>query len=560
MKLIHRKEQRGNDGSVIYVQNEYAIERIIIGRGGKSNIILKGHKVSLEHCIVTFNGDYLSLADNGSVYGTSVNGDLATRATLSSGDNFQVGDANFEVEQSSNGWTITESQIEEAENSGTESVVERTEKALSLSLAMPRLQTLSLLGLFFVLALFLLYPMQLKQWSAWSTGPMTGNHAMIAKDCQACHTDPYSTINDKACLACHTLTDHVPHNIKLAHEINSGKNCVDCHQEHWGPERLIHKTSGQCVECHGDIKSLVNESEMRAVHSFKNHPEFAVTLQRIPGQSKENRVSLDQKEALQDHSNVSLNHALHLKSIRGPEGLETLTCASCHIHNSDLKSFKPISFEDNCQRCHSLEFDKRLPGIQVPHGNADFVYPSLYAAYATLTLDKGSEEVPSNNTIRSRPGEAMPSVQRQATSGEDFSKKNVEREARSAERELFTRTGCKLCHLVDEIVPAGDFVSKALFQVRDPEILDSWMPGAKFDHGAHEEISCNDCHSGVAKSEKTEDVLMPNVRKCQDCHGDPNGDKPVESNCTTCHSYHDSKPVELSRKRDVSAIIRDLSK
>jgi hypothetical protein len=64
------------------------------------------------------------------------------------------------------------------------------------------------------------------------------------------------------------------------------------------------------------------------------------------------------------------------------------------------------------------------------------------------------------------------------------------------------------------------------------------MPKASFDHAAHKQAPCGDCHL-AAKSNKSSDVLMPTIKECRDCHA---GTEPVvgkvKSDCAMCHGYH----------------------
>jgi predicted CXXCH cytochrome family protein len=67
------------------------------------------------------------------------------------------------------------------------------------------------------------------------------------------------------------------------------------------------------------------------------------------------------------------------------------------------------------------------------------------------------------------------------------------------------------------------------------------MPGARFDHRSHAQTKCGDCHD-VSRSESADDVAMPAIETCRECHG---GSRPssgkVTSNCLLCHNFHESK-------------------
>ena len=45
-----------------------------------------------------------------------------------------------------------------------------------------------------------------------------------------------------------------------------------------------------------------------------------------------------------------------------------------------------------------------------------------------------------------------------------------------------------------------------------------WMTHAKFDHQAHQLVTCTECHAQAKTSNKTADVLLPGIATCQKCH------------------------------------------
>ncbi len=59
-----------------------------------------------------------------------------------------------------------------------------------------------------------------------------------------------------------------------------------------------------------------------------------------------------------------------------------------------------------------------------------------------------------------------------------------------------------------------------------------------FDHKAHEQTDCADCH-GAAKSDKASDLMLPGVESCRTCHqGEGAVKAKVPSSCIMCHDYH----------------------
>jgi predicted CXXCH cytochrome family protein len=93
-----------------------------------------------------------------------------------------------------------------------------------------------------------------------------------------------------------------------------------------------------------------------------------------------------------------------------------------------------------------------------------------------------------------------------------------------------------------------------------------WYVNSEFDHDAHRTMSCVECHSAALTSEKTSDVLSPDIqwqglrfepgstklvpaeRSCVECHHPDNSDGPgAAANCTECHVYHDRSHEQMNR-------------
>ena len=112
---------------------------------------------------------------------------------------------------------------------------------------------------------------------------------------------------------------------------------------------------------------------------------------------------------------------------------------------------------------------------------------------------------------------------------------------------------CNKCHRVE-----GDFPSLTAGPVGRPlrtsptGISTSprrWFVHSTFDHRSHRNLSCTSCHARAPESEKTSDVLSPDIAwtgshsarvSCTDCHHKPfAGSLGAASNCITCHVFHD---------------------
>jgi hypothetical protein len=218
----------------------------------------------------------------------------------------------------------------------------------------------------------------------------------------------------------------------------------------------------------------------------------------------------------------------------------------------------PITFDANCRECHSLGFDERLPDSQLPHGNVDVVYPTLFAEYAKLLLLNGERGIAAPTSgDRVLPGGGGAEGEGSALSGDA---KLVQSNARQAEEEIFTRTGCFLCHDYREKPLTEQRVDETRFTITPPKIPAVWMKGARFDHRGHEEISCESCHEKTRKSSDTKDLLLPSIAVCRECHMEGARAGFVESDCSQCHAYHAALEVPREKKQNLTEFLRSLTR
>jgi hypothetical protein len=210
----------------------------------------------------------------------------------------------------------------------------------------------------------------------------------------------------------------------------------------------------------------------------------------------------------------------------------------------------PVKFEKHCRECHSLGFDERLPDKEVPHGNAEEVYSALLAEYARFLLN-GRGEGDSREKVRTLPSDTL--SRESPPVAADLGR--VESEARKAEKEIFTRTGCFLCH---EYKTREDSGAGARYEIVKPQIPDVWMTRASFDHSAHEAVTCDSCHEKARKSEKTTDILVPASKVCRQCHIDAEKPGFVSSDCGGCHPYHRSLEIPREKKQGISEFLHHM--
>ena len=122
----------------------------------------------------------------------------------------------------------------------------------------------------------------------------------------------------------------------------------------------------------------------------------------------------------------------------------------------------------------------------------------------------------------------------------------VDEQVGNADRILFwSSSGCKYCHTVEG--------SQKAWQIAPTNIAERWFGHSQFNHFSHRhrpkhragqeplvsDENCTACHQYTKRSTRTEDVLMPSIRKCRECH-DATVDlkEQARTDCVSCHRYH----------------------
>jgi FHA domain-containing protein len=382
-------------------------------------------------------------------------------------------------------------------------------------------------------------------------GSISVKHRLFANDCVRCHVvwNPVLTgVPDKTCLSCHSGPPHFSERA-----FSPAPQCVSCHIEHRGQAVPAALFAAACVQCHADLKVKAPRIPITtAIHSFiTDHPEFAISMSR-PGHTVQ-RVGLDEGKQLVDTAAIKLNHRLHLRpDLMGPDGPEQLSCASCHQGDQQAAYMRPVNYEKDCMRCHLLDFDERLPGKTVPHGQAlEEVDRFLRATYAEHYLLQHQPELKAREPARRLPGAPRPKEEMWVNGMVEASERLLMGPPGSQAK----KGKCALCHVLD--IPTGASQStqfagaKSSTRVSESRMLfptivktaipERWLPYSTFDHKAHNNLKCVACHESAPSSKWTKDVLLPNIASCRNCHFEPGG---ARTQCLTCHVYHDKSQAQ----------------
>ncbi|MFN8390813.1 MAG: FHA domain-containing protein [Bdellovibrionota bacterium] len=550
MSFRYTIEVISKNGAVDTRSQEYSAEELILGRGSAADILLESSHVSLKHAKLSVKGDVLAVEDLGSLSGVKVNNRLIQRQQLQAGDTLTLGDVVLSVTRTKGEWGLFEKRKLSQARDGEEQVGEEL-KHLNLGGRIPSYTLIASFLCVLVMAFFFVVPFAKGAKRSWSSGPISNKHQFFASDCETCHNTPFAKVAESQCTSCHAVTEHSAA-LKANHQLQG--ECTSCHVEHKGDAGLVLHRPQTCTECHGNIKRIDQKAKSADVASFGKHPEFSVLVPPVkPGEGEILRIRLSETDKLADHSNVKLNHELHLKGpLRSSNGEKTLTCGSCHELSATGKSIEPINYKKHCADCHRLGFDERLPEKVVPHGNGpDDIYKFLYAEYAKLLLSS-EQDAKAKEFVNTRlkPGESLPT---ETAARDDFKRGVVEQESRAAEKMLFSKTACFLCHDVRERkdIPPQELGERSAFEVLPPQIPSNWMKPALFSHSAHDAVDCESCHKSARHSKATNDVLLPGIQNCRSCHADPGTKDKVQSDCTMCHSFHEKSQLPSKKRRTI---------
>ena len=398
----------------------------------------------------------------------------------------------------------------------------------------------------------------------WNPGPLAQAHQPWANDCKVCHSVPFKQVMDKDCRTCHaTIGDHVDAKAGEVHGL-SDRSCTSCHQDHQGEFGLatqnLHFVGRDCAECHRDIKRAMPATHTENVADFATqHPQFRVQLAGPPPASALTRVRLAPGKTLEEPTGLKFPHDVHLsaKGIDSPKGTVRMECANCHVLQPDGLRFVPTNMKDHCQSCHALKLEPQMSNREVPHGSVPEVLTALREFYAYVAQQGGlpASAEPLTRTIQiTRPGEpqALPRSFIDLPGG-------VRERAASAATELFEKTSCVVCHEVSREAGAGLAGTPGSdlpqWKIAPVQSIHEWMPKSVFNHTAHANEACTDCHQ-AEHSKKAAEVLMPRIEVCRDCHaGTAPAANKITSDCGLCHGFHQPARLPVTAKLTRPALL-----
>ena len=368
----------------------------------------------------------------------------------------------------------------------------------------------------------------------WLSGPHSSVHAHFGDRCETCHTDAFQQVGNKVCFDCHDDAGHHADPSIFPSASLDGQQCQDCHKEHNGDQGLLITTERFCSNCHSEILDVAENSKLKNVSNFNEHPQFRPTLIKTHQPLTFERVTIDQKKPKPiDRSNLKFPHNKHLKEngVRHPNGTRTvLQCGFCHEPETGGVALLPVSFEKHCASCHDLKFEPQAPNREMPHGNISLAKEYIIGTYAEFALRGNFIE---SNTLNDETSTFRKLIGNKPDTKEK-EKAALEWAEAKAEEIVQGRYGrglCGECHQIVENKKTGRW------DIATVHVPTKWLPKSFFNHKPHKDRECTTCHDAT-KSEKATDILLPSITTCQECHGGETTTTKVKSTCTECHGFH----------------------
>jgi hypothetical protein len=399
------------------------------------------------------------------------------------------------------------------------------------------------------------------------------SYAQLDRACQKCHVNYSLHKPSESAMALSDFRKHLS-------IVRTGA-CIDCHREHVGKGPMNLPTDAACAACHASAQRMADNATKVVLEGAKASPKAELQkltdglVHFIPPETVRSRETLFKSfeeshprfeyedRNLRDPDVLLFNHHRHEAADIPKVDGRKLDCVYCHKASSP-DFYQPVTYENSCRVCHSLQFDPRNPELSIPHGDPqrvrDFLH-SLSFQYATLAQQKGFTKP---GDIRAFVSRQLFQIKDQVRSGEEF-EKQILFTANPYKSQPGTKAyfpGCAYCHEVKKS-PNGD----ASPIITKPVMADRWLNHGRFTHSKHTGIACNDCHHASASTD-TADILMPSKESCAQCHRASKGvttaletsgdstktpdqlavekqrrDGGVASECLVCHTFHSPSPV-----------------
>lgn len=434
-----------------------------------------------------------------------------------------------------------------------------------------------------------------------STGPVAEAHAAFENDCQQCHQD-FTPLNSRgaelnwslvglseadsvahmesACQQCHRVGDHYRDTMTESWQLKD-QNCSSCHADHQGRANdLTAVAASKCTDCHSALaEGCTGTPKVRdsiARFDADSHGPFASLNEGDMGQIKFDHHQHMRAGQVDEGSSGAFTLAMMDPSDRERYRLDgqddsqavQLSCSSCHemagnpdrvdslIADGELGRYiEPISFEEHCSACHSMN-----PGMAtadtapIPHAAPwNQVELLIKASIAGARLTSQARTPRDDTQATPLPGEGL---------GDPAPALTLPDPGELAQARQRVEAECLKCHEPEHIT--DQYLASASAGVAGPLIPPRWFVHGLYDHGVHRNIDCAFCHSAAYPSDDAtpgpamdhQTVMIDNIESCTGCHRDADSPTPssltgqdvvkqlggmpnwASDNCTMCHRYH----------------------
>ncbi|MEO9461316.1 MAG: cytochrome c3 family protein [Marinomonas sp.] len=556
-------------------------ETLSIGRSADNDLQLIDLAVEQHHAVIEPAGEHakdgqLRAAASGTL-GFGQDGKTVTEALFDPATGTELSFGSYRLafsQEAGSPVTITQTKVADAA-SDSDALT-----GFALSSALPSKRIMAWIGLAVILLAFLAIPVyshltrdrdievdaekpgQVAMDSSWSTGALSSAHHDLEDNCEACHVEPFQSVQDSTCLTCHEgIDDHaeIPRQLTGAGPISQadqvqwdiaeyfGKegqgSCTTCHTEHEGKVEMEPTTQAFCADCHDGMDKRLTDTKLGNAGDFsRDHPQFKVRVRTGPGQLEPTRMVMT--KGMTDYNGMIFPHDIHLdagsgvtrmaRNLGGKGYGKTLVCADCHTYTEDKDDFAPVNMEEDCSACHSLVIGRTADGFRsLTHGDVGKALADLRTvAGASVGAKRAAISRPKPQGLeRKRPGRLGGS----SVPGRRYPTFGKPKPSLIATNNILSRTGvCGECHIRTTVNGRADLMP--VFQ------SDYYLVKGRFTHEAHTEETCSTCHAADTSSSSA-DLLLPDIAVCRDCHiGEKIGQRPtkdeVPSSCAMCHQYH----------------------
>ncbi len=430
--------------------------------------------------------------------------------------------------------------------------------------------------------------------SHMNTAPLSIAHASFENDCQKCHKDYTPLGSDALQLNPQASLDHMEASCQSCHRVGShyrealtsdkkpmDQNCGVCHNEHEGRDNnLVAVKNDLCTRCHSDLASAYSPTHtphvMNDVDQFTKeaHGEFVSLASGDVGLVKfdhaQHMMPGQVDAGMKGGFTIAMLEPGTSDRYRQPgqsdDDLVTLNCASCHGFdgNPDRRAVRsgdeeigryiaPISFDEHCSACHSMNPDSRTDAtLPLPHAAPWAEIEMLLQAKLDGAKAIGQARNARDDSQKlARPGVSFGSTAADKTATPEATvKAAVER----------VRQQCLKCH--DETSITDETIAVMRGSTSEFLIPPRWFQYGVYDHAAHRKMDCRFCHEaaygdGTSDSKPPTDnqrVMVAGIDSCTGCHRDPGEPIPesilasesmlggqatwASNDCIKCHHYH----------------------